>query len=121
MNWKRFFAAVFALLVVFSLSSTRVTCADVNNGRHSRRGHRPERRDGSWRESFFEGRDEGQHARVHDEQRRRVPLLLAVTWTVHGNGERDGISVVQSSRECGGRPNRKHEHLTHIGSCDFDA
>ena len=47
MNWKRFFAAVFALLVVFSLGSTRVTCADVDNGRHSRRGHGPERRDNS--------------------------------------------------------------------------
>ena len=34
MNWKRFFAAVFALLVVFPLSSTRVnaqtsTTADI--------------------------------------------------------------------------------------------
>ena len=94
MNWKRFFAAVFALLVVLSLGSTKVGCADDNHWRHSRRGHGPERRDSSWRKSQFEGRNEGQHARVHDEQGRRVPLLLAFAWTVHHDGDRDGLSVV---------------------------
>ena len=32
MNWKRFFAAVFALLVVFSLSSTRVNAQNSTTG-----------------------------------------------------------------------------------------
>ena len=32
MNWKRFFAAVFALLVVLSLGSTRVTAQTQSTG-----------------------------------------------------------------------------------------
>src|SRR5580698_2711058 len=67
---------------------------DDHHWRHSRRGHGPERRDRSWRKSRSEGRNEGQHARVHDEQGRRVPLLLAVAWPVHDNGDCDGLSVV---------------------------
>src|SRR5277367_1876684 len=40
-------------------------CAEFDNGRHRRCGHGPERCHRSWRESQFEGRIEGQHARVH--------------------------------------------------------
>ena len=39
MNWKRFFAAVFALLVVLSLGSTRLISTDVNYRRHRRCDH----------------------------------------------------------------------------------
>src|SRR5271167_999915 len=79
---------------------------EFNDGRHRRRSDRPERRDSSGRQGRVERRDQGKHARVRDEQGRRVPLLFAVAWTVHGNGDRDGISDVQPPCERGGWPNR---------------
>ena len=107
MNWKRFFAAVFALLVVLSLGSTKVGAQTTTTGDIAGVVTDPSGATVPGAKVRSEGRDEGQHARVHDEQGRRVPLLLAFTWTVHLNGERDGISVVQPPLECRGRPNRE--------------
>ena len=87
MNWKRFFAAVFALLVVLSLGSTRVTAQTSTTGDIAGVVTDPSGATVPGAKVIFEGRNEGQHARVHNEQGRRVPLLLAVTRTVHGYGD----------------------------------
>ena len=119
MNWKRFFAAVFALLVVLSLSSTRVIAQTSTTGDIAGVVTDPSGATVPGAKVSLKDETKGntQESTTNKDGVYHFYLLSPGPYTI--TVSRHGFRDVHPPCECCRRTNRDAERATDAGRCDY--